>query len=170
MNSDVIIEDHGDHSIIRPPAKLKKKANVRVTGGEPLDVETVMKADQALAALQTDFGQWMRDEISAMQVHYQALLRQPTADQSKKLYSATQDIRGHAHTYGYPVAARIASLLCDHLDHVLMAKSVVTDDLVVKRSIEAIAAIGRQEAKGEHPIACEIERELAFLIKRQKAA
>lgn len=156
---DVI--SHKDHLVIHPPKKLQKKANIRIVNDDNLDIAAIERAENAMHQLSQDFKAWMQLEVRKLT---EASVQARNGDQKgiENFYSAAQDIRGHASTYGFPVAGRIASMICDQLDDAKPKNQMTLD-----RMVEAINAIVRQNARGEHVVAKELERELANVLRRE---
>lgn len=158
-----VIQKDG-YQIISPPKKLQKKANIRILGDKSLDLASVDRAEAGLSKLAGDFQMWMNEEVDRLQHCYLKYCRLPSLENRKLLLAASQDVRGHASTYGFPVAGRLAFSLCSALEE---SEALARHKDVLDRLLDAITAIVRQNARDEHPLAKELEKEL-LAFKRRK--
>lgn len=140
------VKTFADHEVILPPNKLKK-AVVRATSTEPLVIDPVARAEQALAELSNEFSDWMEDDwlrLDAARREVQATgLSRANCDE---LYRAAHDIRGQAATFGYPWAAPVADSLCRLIEH--SPDQLRIPLLLINQHVDAIRAIVRKNARG----------------------
>ena len=140
---------HKDHSVIIPPTTLRDRA-MSIGGGskDGFDTEALARAEEALAALASDFSQWMSDETANLDAAREAFLAAPHDESNQqKLYRAAHDIRGQGRTFGFPLAGELADGLCDLIDGADdMSEQVVE---LVDAHIDAIRAVVRDDVRDE---------------------
>ena len=134
--------------VIRPPNTLRMK----VGGGfGAIDAKAIAKAEEALAAMSSQFGQWLQDEIIKMD-QAQADIRAQgyTSATAEALYFRAHDLKGLGTTYQYPLVTRLAASLCRMMDD--PEKRMRAPMLLVDAHIDAIRAVVRDGIQtDEHP-------------------
>lgn len=140
---------HKDHSVIIPPTTLRDRA-MSIGGGskDGFDLEALARAEEALAALATDFSQWMRDETVKLEKAREAFRVKPDEEDGQQtLYRAAHDIRGQGRTFGYPLAGELADGLCDLIDGAEEIDAQVIE--LVDAHVDAIRAVVRDDVRDD---------------------
>ena len=135
--------------VIRPPNTLRMKVGGGFGG---IDANAIAKAELALQAMSSQFGQWLQDEIVKLdkaQADIRALgYNSATAE---ALYFRAHDLKGLGTTYQYPLVTRLAGSLCKIMDD--PAKRMAAPALLLDAHIDAIKAVVRDEIKtADHPV------------------
>jgi chemotaxis protein histidine kinase CheA len=160
---------YDDHKIIVPPHKLKTAI---VHTSEPGDIamDVVQKAEEALAQLKGEFGDWMQGECDQLDSARADIHKNgPNATNLLLLFRASHDIKGDAATLGYPVAGRLAGSLCRLVDHAPDRTRIPL--VLVDRYVEAIRAVVREQVKDQaDPMVSEITEQLAIMVEKYLAA
>lgn len=153
---DIQIATYPDHQVITQANPLRKVMR-RIDPAANVDPDDpVARAEQALAQLSGEFGQWMAIECQRLADAHAALLRDGVGDDTRKaLFRAAHDIKGDAATFGFPAAAVTADSLCRIIEHA-PDLSKVPDELIANH-VAAIQAIVREGAGGAH---AEVQRAL----------
>ena len=139
--------------VIEPPTSLHKKAVLPGVSNPGMDEELLAKAEQALEELSENFNDWMKDEINALISAKEKAGKQPTDETFEALYHASHNVKGQAHTLGYPLAGLAAASLCRLIDN-LPDKFRLPMSLV-DHHVLAISAIVRENVKDmENKTAC----------------
>jgi chemotaxis protein histidine kinase CheA len=158
-----------DHKIIVPPHKLKTAI---VHTSEPGDIamDVVQKAEESLAQLKGEFGNWMQGECDQLDAARQDIHQNgPNATNLLLLFRASHDIKGDAATLGFPMAGRLAGSLCRLIDHAPDRARIPL--IVVDRYVEAIRAVVREQIKElADPTVSEITEQLAIMVEKFLAA
>jgi hypothetical protein len=94
--------------LFMPPNMLKAKV-----GGGPggLDLAAMQRAEDAMAALESEFGDWIATDVMALADARQRYSETPDAAARGALLRTAHDIKGQAPTFHYPLIARVASSL-----------------------------------------------------------
>jgi HPt (histidine-containing phosphotransfer) domain-containing protein len=137
------VDTFADHQVITQPNPLRKL--VRPLDDKDSD-DPVARAEQALADLAGEFGNWMQVECERLGTAHDAILRDGLTPQAREeLFRAAHDIKGGAATFGYPTAAAAAESLCRIIEHAPdLAK--VPGDLILHH-VNAIQAIVREQPR-----------------------
>ena len=100
--------------VIRPPNTLRMKVGGSFGG---IDAGAIAKAEQALQAMSSQFGQWLQDELVKLD-QAQADIRASgyNATTAEALYFRAHDLKGLGSTYQYPLVTRLAGSLCKMMD------------------------------------------------------
>jgi hypothetical protein len=126
---------------------------MKVGGGfGGIDANAIAKAEQALQAMSSQFGQWLQDEIVKLD-QAQADIRASgyNAVTAEALYFRAHDLKGLGTTYQYPLVTRLAGSLCKLLDD--PAKRTDAPVLLLDAHIDAIKAVVRDEIRtDDHPV------------------
>jgi chemotaxis protein histidine kinase CheA len=158
---------HGDHSEIHPPDTLRAKALTKVRGNPLEIVEMITRADKALAALSSNFAEWMLNEVRRLTEAFAQFDAGPKDDAAyKALFVVAHDVRGQALQFGYPLAGQIAAGLCDLIQN--RATNPVPA-MILGRYVDSIASIVRAGVKDEaNAVAVELARELNRLVTENR--
>jgi chemotaxis protein histidine kinase CheA len=139
---------HKDHTILIPPSTLRDRAMSMVAGDkDAFDFSALERAQEALAELEADFTGWMKEEAERLEAARNTARATPNDPSVRDaLYRVAHDIRGHAETFGYPLAGRMADSMCDLMDG--------TDDIsgavyeLIDAHVDAIRAVVRDNVHG----------------------
>lgn len=134
--------------VIRPPNTLRMK----VGGGfGAIDAKAIAKAEEALAAMSSQFGQWLQDEITKMDKAQADIRAQGyTTVTAEALYFRAHDLKGLGTTYQYPLVTRLAASLCRMMDD--PEKRMRAPMLLLDAHIDAIRAVVRDGIQtDDHP-------------------
>lgn len=134
--------------VIRPPNTLRLKVGGAFGG---IDASAIAKAEEALRAMSSQFGQWLQDEIVKLD-KAQADIRSEgyNAQTAEALYFRAHDLKGLGATYQYPLVTRLAGSLCRLIDD--PAKRMEAPRLLIDAHIDAIRAVVRDQIQtDEHP-------------------
>lgn len=126
--------------IFMPPNMLKAKVGGRIAG---VDMAAIKRAEQALAKLKTEFGDWINADVGNLGAARDAFAAAPSAETHGALYRAAHDLRGQALTFEYPLVARVAASLCSLLD----GAGATVPLALVDAHVNAIRVIVRQDIK-----------------------
>lgn len=134
--------------VIRPPNTLRLKVGGGFGG---IDASAIAKAEAALKAMSSQFGQWLQDEITKLDAA-QAAIREKglNIETAEELYFRAHDLKGLGSTYQYPLVTRLAGSLCKLLDE--PGKRAEAPQMLLDAHIDAIRAVVRDEIQtDEHP-------------------
>ena len=134
--------------VIRPPNTLRMKVGGGFGG---IDANAIAKAEEALKAMSSQFGEWLKDEIVKLE-QAQATIRETgyTAETAEGLYFRAHDLKGLGSTYQYPLVTRLAGSLCKLLDD--HPKRMAAPLILLDAHIDAIRAVVRDQIQtDEHP-------------------
>jgi hypothetical protein len=147
--------------VIRPPNTLRAK----VGGGFAINADAVAKAEQALAAMSSQFGQWLQDEIVKLEKAQADIRAQGyTAQTAEALYFRAHDLKGLGATYQYPLVTRLAGSLCKMLDD--PAKRLDAPMVILDAHIDAIRAVVRDKIQtDDHPVGKALAETLEARVK-----
>ena len=135
--------------VIRPPNTLRMKVGGAFGG---IDAGAIAKAEAALKAMSSQFGQWLQDEIVKLDKAQADIRAQGyNAQTAEALYFRAHDLKGLGATYQFPLVTRLAASLCKLLDD--GAKRAGPPMLLVDAHIDAIKAVVRDQIQtDDHPI------------------
>ena len=125
---------------ITPPNLLKAKVGGSAAG---LDLGAVMRAEKAFEKLQLEFTNWINEDVKRLGECRDAFAKAPNKNTKDAFFRAGHDLKGQADTFGYPLAARIASSLCKLLE----AKNARAMLKLVDAHVDAIRVIVRDKLK-----------------------
>jgi HPt (histidine-containing phosphotransfer) domain-containing protein len=135
---------YADHEVVWPPNPLRKA--VAKIAGEDSAGDPVVRAEEALAQLSSEFAGWMRAECERIDATRATVKAKGFNERTREaLFHAAHDIKGEAATFGYPWAAQPAESLCRLIEH--------TPDMtriplaLVDQHVDAIRAIVRESAR-----------------------
>ena len=125
-----------------------------------IDAAAVARAEEALKALSSQFGQWMQDEMVKLEAAEKAIREEGYNDQtSEGLYLRAHDLKGLGTTYEYPLVTRIAGSLCRLMDNAERRMNAPWP--LVEAHISAIRAVVRDKIQDEnHPVGVELAKAL----------
>lgn len=135
--------------VIRPPNTLRMKVGGGFGG---IDAGAIAKAEEALKAMSSQFGQWLQDEIIKLD-QAQAEIRSAgyNAATAEGLYFRAHDLKGLGTTYQYPLVTRLAGSLCKMMDD--PAKRMAAPIVLLDAHIDAIKAVVRDGIQtDDHPV------------------
>jgi len=125
---------------------------MKVGGGfGGIDANAIAKAEEALKAMSSQFGQWLQDEIVKLE-QAQTAIREAgyTPETAEALYYRAHDLKGLGSTYQYPLVTRLAGSLCKLLDD--QQKRMAAPLVLLDAHIDAIRAVVRDQIQtDEHP-------------------
>ena len=149
--------------VFRPPNTLRLKVGGGFGG---IDAAAIAKAEEALKAMSSQFGQWLQDEITKLDAAQAAIRAEGLNTQTAEgLYFRAHDLKGLGTTYQYPLVTRLAGSLCKLLDDA--AKRAEAPVVLLDAHIDAIRAVVRDEIKtDDHPVG----RVLAETLEARVAA
>jgi chemotaxis protein histidine kinase CheA len=167
--ADSVETQYEDHKIIVPPHKLKSAISHTAEPGD-IAMDVVQKAEEALAMLKGEFGDWMQAECDQLEAARLDLHKDgPTSTTLLMLFRAGHDIKGDAATLGYPIAGRLAGSFCRLIDHAPDRTRIPT--VLIDRYVEAIRAVVREQVRdAAQPTVNEITEQLAILVEKFLAA
>jgi len=134
--------------VIRPPNTLRLKVGGGFGG---IDANAIAKAEAALKAMSSQFGQWLQDEVTKLDAA-QAGIRAKglNVETAEELYFRAHDLKGLGTTYQFPLVTRLAGSLCRLLDE--PGKRAEAPVLLIDAHIDAIRAVVRDGIQtDEHP-------------------
>lgn len=135
--------------VIRPPNTLRMKVGGGFGG---IDANAIAKAEEALKAMSSQFGQWLQDEIAKLdkaQTDIRTVGFTPAT--AEALYFRAHDLKGLGTTYQYPLVTRLAGSLCKLLDD--PTKRMAAPLVLLDAHIDAIKAVVRDEIQtDDHPV------------------
>ena len=101
--------------VIRPPNTLRLKVGGAFGG---IDASAIAKAEEALKAMSSQFGEWLQDEIVKLDKAQSDIRAQGyNAQTAEALYFRAHDLKGLGTTYQYPLVTRLAGSMCRLLDN-----------------------------------------------------
>jgi chemotaxis protein histidine kinase CheA len=156
----------GDHAVIAPAVGLRGKAAVRISASDRTDRDRLDRAERAVVALSRYFPSWMDDELKKLALacgQYTQADAKERDDAHQKLTRTAHDMRGNAHQFGYPVAARVAQRLCSLLGN----NRIDIPEVILQGHMDAIRSILRF-GPGQDPTAIEIAEALELLVEKRR--
>lgn len=151
-----------DYEIIKPKVDLRKKIKILPKGS---DYDPVAKAEQALQRLSVNFGTWMQDEVEKLQAAWQEIENDGfSEDRLTALFRSSHDLKGQAHTMGYPIAGNIAGSMCDLIEKIEDREQLPKD--MLRKHVQAIKAVVKEDARAEdNAIGKALAKELANIAE-----
>ena len=134
--------------VIRPPNTLRLKVGGNFGG---IDALAIAKAEEALKAMSSQFGQWLEDEIVKLDKAQADIKAQGyNTATAEALYYRAHDLKGLGTTYQYPLVTRMAGSLCKMMDDPV--KRMAAPMLLLDAHIDAIKAVVRDKIQtADHP-------------------
>lgn len=138
-NDNASVTTFADHEIIVPVNKLSRAiSKVSHRGDDP-----VARAEQALADMSGQFGEWMTQECDRLDRARHAIRQDGFGKKNRdELFHAAHDIKGDAATFGFPLAAPAAESLCRVLEHSPEPECI--PPALIDQHVDAIRAIVRE--------------------------
>ena len=150
------VKTFGDHEMITPENKLRKAVSKQPMRPED---DPVARAEQALAELSGEFGNWMESECDRLDAARQRVKSEGFDDRSKEaLFHAAHDLKGQAATFGFPAVASAADSLCRLIELTPDVKRIPA--VLVDQHVDAVRAIYREYARSD-------AKDLAKLLTRR---
>ena len=138
------VATYADYEIITPPNKLRR-AVTAVAPDEPHD-DPVARAEQAMAALASEFSSWMDTECQRLDRARQQMKAKGLNKTTREaLFLAAHDIKGEASTFGFPWIATLADSLCRLIEHTPDMSRIPFS--LVDQHVDAVRAIFRESAR-----------------------
>lgn len=152
--------------MIRRPNILRSKVGGSFGG---IDAAAVARAEEALKALSSQFGQWLQDEMVKLEAAENAIRSDGFNTQTaENLYMRAHDLKGLGTTYEYPLVTRVAGSLCRLMDNA--GQRLNAPWPLVEAHISAIRAIVRDKIQAEdHPVGCELAEALETEVRLLQA-
>lgn len=150
-----------DYELIVPPNRLKKA--VRRIAAD--DVDPLADAERALERLSGEFETWMHDECARLDEARQFIHNHGVSDTARQnLFRAAHDIKGHAATLGFPMAAEVADSLCRVIDRSADLSQVPLS--FIDQCVDSVRAIIREHRNSNaDQTAEELAKQLRVLAK-----
>jgi|ERR1700688_3386797 len=140
------IATYGDHEVITPENKLRKLVTIKPL--MPGEMDPVVRAENALAELSTEFTSWMESECDRLHKARRAVADGGfTVANKNALFRASHDIKGEAATFGFPLVAVAADSLCRLIEHTPEAARIPIK--LVDQHVDAVRAIYREYASSD---------------------
>ncbi|HWV54480.1 Hpt domain-containing protein [Pseudorhodoplanes sp.] len=138
----LMIRIFGDHEVITPVNKLDKYVVKFVAPGD----DPLTRAEAALAALSSEFSDWMTAECDRLDSARDAVKQHGFNERTfDELFHSAHDIKGDAATFGFPLAAAAAESLCRVLEHSPDTNRVPLE--LIDQHVDAVRAIVRETAR-----------------------
>jgi HPt (histidine-containing phosphotransfer) domain-containing protein len=138
------VATYADYEVITPPHELRRCAST-VPDTEPAD-EAVIRAENALAELSTEFSGWMDEECNRLDAARRAVKATGFSKATREaLFHAAHDIKGEAATFGFPLVVAPAESLCRLIEHTPDMNRIPLT--LVEQHVDAIRAIVREIAR-----------------------
>jgi HPt (histidine-containing phosphotransfer) domain-containing protein len=138
------VATYSDYEMITPPNKLRMAVS-QVSGKDAFD-DPVKRAEEALAALSSEFSSWMDSECERLDAARKAIKTKGVDKKTREaLFHAAHDIKGEAATFGYPFVAASADSLCRLIEHTPDMKRIPIS--LVDQHVDAVRAIIREKAR-----------------------
>jgi chemotaxis protein histidine kinase CheA len=133
---------HPDHEVIIPPNRLEKAMTLNALASD----DPIARAEAALSELSGEFSGWMRTECDRLDAARQAAKRDGMSGKARDdVFRAAHDIKGHAATFGYPLASEVAESLCRIIEHSPDAARIPA--VLIDQHVDAVRAIIREDAR-----------------------
>src|SRR3569833_2255274 len=150
------VKTFGDHEVSVPENKLRKAVSKEAF--DPKD-DPVARAEQALAELSGEFGNWMDSECDRLDAARNSVKSEGFDERSMEaLFHAAHDLKGQAATFGFPAVAAAADSLCRLIELTPDAKRIPA--ILVDQHVDAVRAIYREYARSD-------AQELAALLTKR---
>jgi len=145
-NDTAAVKTFADHEVIMPPNKLKK-AVIKARPNDPVVIDPIARAEQALADLSSEFADWMEKDCERLDAARRDLLANGFSKENRdELFRSAHDIRGQADTFGYPLATPVADSLCRLIEHTPDPSRIPF--VLIDQHVDGIRAIVHQNAQG----------------------
>ena len=139
------VATYADHEVITLSNMLRKAIlSTPLSPGE----DPVQRAEQALAALSSEFSTWMDTECERLDQARRRVLKSGFVAATKEdLFHAAHDIKGEAATFGFPAVAAAADSLCRLIEHTPDPTRIPFK--LVDQHVDAVRAIVREYARSD---------------------
>jgi hypothetical protein len=146
-----------------PPDALRLKIG-RALGG--LNGDAIARAEAAVLALSSQFGDWLQDELDRLDAAYGEVKALGSgSSELEEFYRRVHDLKGLGTTYGYPIVSQFAGSLCRFLDSDEARAKAPRQ--ILDSHVAAIHASVRQKiTTTDHPIGKALLNELAAQVAR----
>lgn len=151
--------------VIQPPNTLRQKVGGGFGG---IDAGAIAKAEEALAAMADQFGQWLQDEIVKLDGAWSAVQSEGyTPATAEALYFRAHDLKGLGGTYQYPLVTRLAGSMCRLLDDAAGRMNAPVS--MLEAHVLAIKAVVRDKIQtDDHPVGRALAEELEAKVASHK--
>jgi hypothetical protein len=110
--------------------------------------DPVARAENALAALSSEFGSWMETECDRLDRARNTINAGGLTPANKDaLFLAAHDIKGEAATFGFPLVALAAKSLCRLIEHTPDVTRIPVK--LMDQHVDAVRAIFREYARSD---------------------
>jgi hypothetical protein len=152
--------------VIRPPNTLRMKVGGGFGG---IDASAIARAEEALKAMSSQFGQWLQDEIVKLDKAQADIRTQGyNAQTAEALYFRAHDLKGLGSTYQYPLVTRLAGSLCKMMDD--PAKRLEAPLILLDAHVDAIKAVVRDQIQtDDHPVGKALAETLEAQVAQHRA-
>ncbi|HET7335175.1 MAG TPA: hypothetical protein VFI93_08665 [Rhizomicrobium sp.] len=153
--------------IFMPPNILKAKMG---GSGRGVDTAALRRAQAAMDALKDEFADWIAKDVAELVAARDTYAKDGDTESRDTLYLRSQDLKGQAKTFEFPLVARIAASLCKLLDGNNAALTVA----LVDAHVNAIRVIVKQNIKTEddktaNTLAMELEARVDNALEKANA-
>jgi hypothetical protein len=132
-----------DHTVIVPPHRLKSVITHTAEQGD-FAMDVVARAEAALSEIRHEFRSWMVAECEALEAARNEMRsHRPSPEALQKVSDAAHEIKGHAAVLGFPLAGRIAGILCRLLAYAPNPQLVPLT--LIDSHVDAIRAVVREQ-------------------------
>lgn len=156
----------GQCQIINLPNKLAAKVgpNFRNSGAA-----SIAQAEKAMKALASNFGEWLEQEIEALEAVRSTIKQSGMTPEAAGLLSIRAlDLKGLGSTYEHPLVTRIGGSLFKLLDEVKPEKVAMN---LIDAHVDAVRAIVRNQIRdAAHPVGMALVGELESRVRELIAA
>jgi HPt (histidine-containing phosphotransfer) domain-containing protein len=137
-----LVSTFADHEIIVPVNKLVR-AIARISNP---DDDPVARAEEALAQISGEFGDWMIQQCDRLDRARRAVKESGIGKKNRdEIFHAAHDIKGDAATFGFPLAAPAAESLCRVIEHTPDPQRIPL--ALIDQHVNAVRAIVREYAR-----------------------
>jgi hypothetical protein len=155
----------GGCEIIKVPNTLALKVgpNFKLSGAA-----SIAKAEKAMQALASNFGEWLEQEVAALEQVRSTLKQDGLTEEVAKLLSVRAlDLKGLGTTYEHPLVTRIGASLFKLLDETKAADVPMT---LIDAHVDAVRAIVRNQIRDSaHPLGQALVTELEKRVRELAA-
>lgn len=143
--------------IINPPNMLKAKIGGKLPNA---DQAMINRAEQALNALKSEFGDWLSEEVAKLEECLKACKAQGLkGEMGEMLFTSAHDLRGLGSTYEFPIITRIAASLSKLIETPEQREDMPMS--LVEAHVGAIrAAVNQNIRNADDPIGAALAEEL----------
>jgi hypothetical protein len=147
--------------IIHVPNKLAAKVgpNFKLSGAA-----AIAKAEKAMVELASNFGEWLEQEVAALEEARGELKAAGlTSEMANRLSVRALDLKGLGVTYEHPLVTRIGASLFKLLDEIPLDKIPMN---LIDAHVDAIRAIVRNQIRDTaHPVGDALVKELELRVR-----